>query len=586
VFANLDTNSDGVLSGNEVTGLTVLDADKDGEISASEFRQRLDSHQNFMLKMDKETFVWLDKNEDQRLSGTESAGWEFCDSNGDRKISLEEYEQGLRDRRSAHQTTSFVEMKKLLDKDFRSQDQNKDGRLSGTEIYWVKHYDLNSDSRVTPEEFVAGHMLDSAAVTDQSDSRETPDPAAAMQQLVEFLNDRNTDGFYSVMRHDLQEAVDPVILNVLLKIVAESHGQVSLPNESDIKVIRNDDDENISYQAALDGEKDDLTGRLTFSRAELIGFELNSQPIDEFSARLFSDISEDEDVASSIGEFYSGDCRKMINLIMEGNDDDAFAMFHPEVQQQLTRRDVDDLFNLIRDHIGQVDSMEYAGIRAVYDDKGNGEAIRVYTRLSGSAGELMIHNKFQFTGMKGVLVGIYATSDLSISDPEKESSAPAILPQGADEADGWKMVNVVDRGFRFWMPGTPEKTTDDDQMVSWILDHEPSGTRFVVQSFPDQEGVGAELDIFFNTLRKELAANTKGKILKTEDAGWNGKPGKKLALKMGDGRILVRRDIVVGDRVFALQWVSADLSKAAEKTILRAVSGFVWDISCGGRSRK
>ncbi|MFN9969941.1 MAG: hypothetical protein ACK58T_08585, partial [Phycisphaerae bacterium] len=96
VFSHLDINMDGVLSGKEVVGLKVLDKDRDGEVSAEEFQNAVLKHAKALPAVDDETFRFLDANEDGRLSGKEMTDWEFCDADGDKRITAEEFQTGLK----------------------------------------------------------------------------------------------------------------------------------------------------------------------------------------------------------------------------------------------------------------------------------------------------------------------------------------------------------------------------------------------------------------------------------------------------------------------------------------------------------
>jgi hypothetical protein len=559
VFSHLDINMDGVLSGKEVVGLKVLDKDRDGEVSAEEFQNAVLKHAKALPAVDDETFRFLDANEDGRLSGKEMTDWEFCDADGDKRITAEEFQTGLKNRRIECVEQTPQEIQKLQEKMFRAEDVNNDGRLSGTEVYWFRHYDLNADKRVTLEEYVVGNILDSATVADLNESPADPVGIASLQKLVDFLNSGDADTYHGTMHDNLKSEVEPLLLKVLAGIVQESHGTVSMPDAGAVRQEKPSTDGQVSIESDLTCEKGPINVKLVVQGDLLTGFLLKSAPIDDFNAKLFEKLSQDKDFAAEAGQYYSRTSHSMIELIMAGNDDDAFLMFHPEVQQQLKRKDVDDLFAYMRNGIGEVTSMEFTELTPVYNNEA-GEAILVVSRVIGTAGTMSVSCRFQFTGMKASVVGLHAVPVTDDSNPQPDSEVAR--PEGAGEDDGWQVTAAEDRGFHFWMPGTPERSENAEGIISWILDHEPSSSRYLVQSFLDQEGVGAESEIFFETLKTELAKNVSGEVVSTADDPWNGNPSRRLILKTGDGQHLLRRDILIGDRVFAFQWVTSDLSDA------------------------
>ena len=152
-FASLDTNQDGVLSGTEAATSLQFDLDQDGEVTKKEYLEGLAAERKRLLAIDDGTlFSARDSNADGVLSGTEIKGFEKYDADGDGEVSRKEFDQG----RSAERGPTKNE--RLAREQFQKLDKNEDGRLSGTETKGYEKLDGNQDGRVTEMEFIEGYQ--------------------------------------------------------------------------------------------------------------------------------------------------------------------------------------------------------------------------------------------------------------------------------------------------------------------------------------------------------------------------------------------------------------------------------------------
>lgn len=96
----------------------------------------------------KAMFQAADVTEDGFLSGKEAAPFKRFDTDGNGRITKAEFLEGmLKEQKDADSSPESV---------FKSLDVNEDERLTGTELATVRHLDSNGDGRVTREEFLAG----------------------------------------------------------------------------------------------------------------------------------------------------------------------------------------------------------------------------------------------------------------------------------------------------------------------------------------------------------------------------------------------------------------------------------------------
>lgn len=113
-FNKLDRNGDGVLSGTEAKTMLSFDANGDGEVTRAEYLagQRSTPGRTAGGAVSREAaearFMQLDINQDGFLSGTEMAGIESYDADGDRRITLDEYVAGATAGGSSDEAVIYV----------------------------------------------------------------------------------------------------------------------------------------------------------------------------------------------------------------------------------------------------------------------------------------------------------------------------------------------------------------------------------------------------------------------------------------------------------------------------------------------
>ena len=129
-FKELDINQDGVLTGTERRGLEEFDTNKDGVVTLDEYRQGM--NQRRAVAGDEREFGWRG-GADGVLTGPRLHGVESYDTEKKGSITKEQfvaYRKAVRRRAQLLKQTPADEARLL----FWQLDGNRDGRLSGTEM--------------------------------------------------------------------------------------------------------------------------------------------------------------------------------------------------------------------------------------------------------------------------------------------------------------------------------------------------------------------------------------------------------------------------------------------------------------------
>jgi len=564
LFTRLDANEDDVLSGKESALVKPLDTDGDGEISRKEFGTAVADHRRRLERSDQALFTARDGNEDGRLSGTELSGYEFTDLDGDKRVLLPEFLSGLRQQRADVRKLGVDELRAESTRRFNALDQNADGRLSGTELADGSAFDLNGDRRVLPDEYLTALVLDTVTAVGDVPERKLPPLAAlsvrgAATIIVDAVNEKVADVMYDACLPELQGLVDEIMLRYTLQHISQSHGKVALPQDQDIEEM--EQGESVTASLPLRCARGKLTLSVGLTRGAISSFSFESPQVDQLNDQLFRDLQNNRDgLLKRFAEAYSAPCQKMIRSILAKKGDEAFVMIHPEIQQSIGREAFQGVFDYLQNGVGANPLIDVAVAKVELDANRKGEFLTVTHVVRGDSGIQEVTHKLQFIGLKAHFVGL--------SSMPFEAAAPTPPPGGAP-AKEWTVTSSAADGIRFSMPGTPGRSIDEGGHILYRLDIQTPPAVYSVHILKFDDNIEADAEGFFEGLDGSLPESFQGKIIDTDPANWNGHPGRVTMMNLKDGRVMVRRDILVGKVVYAMQWLTSDTGKETQKSFGR-----------------
>lgn len=168
-------------------------------------------------------------------------------------------------------------------------------------------------------------------------------------------------------------------------------------------------------------------------------------------------------------------------------------------------------------------------------------------QVTGTNKTLLIDIKLQLMGLNAAIVAITSTP----VDPDME---PEPLPKPHEES-ALPVFLAKEDGLKFRMPGKPLRTIDDAaNSVTWQLLDESHPAVYSVQVFTFQEDFEPASKEFFRIMNGTLAEGLGGKIVNEEDASLGGHPGQLLMIETEESGVVMHRDIIVGKKVYSLQW--------------------------------
>jgi Flp pilus assembly protein TadD len=344
---------------------------------------------------DLELFERLDTNEDGLLSGKEATDVLAYDANGDKRVTKAEF---LAARAKARAVDPAVED----GKQFTRLDGNEDGWLSGKELKGLERYDTNADGEISKAEFFAGRAADRGA------SPRLPVAPAGLDSFLISVAQRDAKRMLAQMHPDLQEKVDEPVLKFFLDAIHADLGAMSDDEPADVDVDKqNVDGVRIdTTTATVEFARGSANCELVVQDGKIISFAIDSDKVTGLDRRLGDRLVKDKEFYKLTGEFYAPRGARMIELIFQHKDEQAYDMLHPEVQQQLPLEDVLAEFWAARLANGALKKIEYAGMSPSLDlETGSLKKLAVNYKLDCDNGPAEGKIVLQFVGLSGAVVG-------------------------------------------------------------------------------------------------------------------------------------------------------------------------------------
>lgn len=541
VFSTLDANEDGVLSGKEAATVRQFDADQDGEVTKDEYLAGIVSEQKQQLSInDDKLFAERDTNEDGVLSGTEIKGFEKYDADSDGEVSRQEFDQGrAADRRKLAEPSE--EQTRLLREMFRTLDTNEDGRLSGKEMVGYEQLDLDGDRRISEKEYLAG------------------DPAAdPLDVFLEMIRTSDPTKFLKATDPVFAQQIDRPVLKFIMEHAAGSLGALEPSAQDALRPKREtiNDQPHTVYRGQLEFKEGKADATLIVARGRIVGFSLDAPVLNDVGDRLLSALTTNREFGKSIANFYTPRCEEFIRLILAGEDDNAFAKYHPEVQQQLGREKVLNVFEVFRTKCGTFKGFELESMQVIFDGDGKGENYKLTHLVRGSKQDYLATTTLQFVGLAAHIVGLAAKP--AEAGPDSPPPQPAEL--------NWVKVPATVEGVTFEMPTKPKRTADESkQQVVYSV--EDKSFVWSVRIEPYKKNLKAKA--FFDAFQKGLITELEGELLDQDEADVGDHPARMFVLKLKDSVMYAEQTVIVGSRLYRFQMITTEQDQGLVRKVLR-----------------
>lgn len=546
LFTRQDENEDGVLSGSEVAVFLPFDANQDGEVSKEEFVAGLNRERRLLQGDDGAAFGELDSNEDEVLSGTEVKGNEAYDADGDGEVTVQEFRQGRASRRRILGVPDKNELTRQAQQKFRQLDRNEDGRLSGKEMIGFEKLDANSDKRITEAEFLAEFTGD--------ESVPIGDP---VDIFLAMIRTSNPMPFLKACDPDFAREMDAPVLAFIMQRLEAAIGTLD-PAAKDALQSRElliNDKPHTVYEGDLAFKDGNATAKLFVERGRIVGFRIDTPLLEGIGDQLYTALTTDQKFSRSLADFYTPRCEDFIRLILSGEDDKAFAKYHPEVQKQLGRDRVQAVFETFRENCGTFKSLELEILRVEFDSNKKGENCKLVHLIHGSKKDYMATTTFQFIGLAAHIVGLAVKPAEPDQNPPPETEKPAEVQ--------WVNVAARAEGVTFEMPGKPKRTVNEEKrLIVYRTENADKTTIYTTVIENVGENFEPNAETFFKQIQKDLVEALEGELLDTDDYRAGNHPGILIFIKSKDGVLFAERAVIVGSRIYRFQVVTEEQDKA------------------------
>jgi hypothetical protein len=559
-FYREDANRDGVLSGREAKDLLMLDENKDREISQAEFTAAARKQRAQAVIAANLLFEIRDENQDRRLSGTEMAGIEYFDKNGDRRISKLEFKTCLVNGDPSILDASGATIRKIATERFKKMDTNEDDRVSGTEAESLSHFDQNQDGRLTIEEYITGLILcgevadslspDDAIPTAPNTPIADDEVHKAYASFITALHDiEKVDLIQDWLHESIKHQIDDPILDYALKHAKKSHGDIGLPPKNEIRIASVEGGD-IRAEADLRCKKGKLKLVLQFKEGRMNGFLMDSPEMQGMDKALYRDLQKDE-LQKVFSRRYGIEASFVLTRIMNGED--ALSDVHPSVVEQVGHATFEKLFEQFRTKVGKLNSYEVESFKTELDEN-DVYSFTVTHIVTGTGVPQRFSTTFQVTGMEAAITGL-EISDAADVVPTPEPDPKPMGPSVAEVTATWTETVSLKDGLAFKAPAEAVRTEQDSpggHLTRFVVEQPEEKLRIQVDLIRLKIDVSKEAATFFETTKAAFVKSTGGELLQEEIEHEKGPfPSQMLALKLEDDRIVFLRSVIDGSDYYS-----------------------------------
>ncbi len=344
------------------------------------------------------TFAALDVNQDEELSGTETTGLLKFDTNGDKRISYAEFQNGMR--------ALDAESRGLAE--FQKLDGNEDGWLSGTEMRGLEKLDTNSDRRITQEEFLAGHSAEPAP------PRALPAGEASYVVFLECLAAKDAKRMHALLHPGLQQDVDPIMLQFLFDVAENKLGAMDRDAKPEITSTeeRNELGTFLRSTAAVPFSRGPLQCTASVQSGRFIQFSLDTEKLGDLNVILADRIGEDQGFADAMRLAYAPQGEKLLRHVFAGESEAAHSLFHPNIQTQIPLDKIENGFANVRNLVGPITKADCQSITVRADAAGSLQKVVLNFDLEGTKAKAIGQALFEIVGLRAWLTGVNANLKL------------------------------------------------------------------------------------------------------------------------------------------------------------------------------
>ena len=541
-FREFDQNEDGLLSGTEARYLNSLDSDKDGDITPEEFVSELVKHATEDSRNKLEgRFTELDINEDGRLSGTEARGREELDTNQDGRISREEFLADVKPVVIAprFRTMSGPELVQEAFNEFQALDENNDRTLSGEEAAGFENFDGNKDGQVSLEEFVPAILIwTMASALNQPDVVEVSGKeflnalaTAIARQDPQFLWDRM--GWTAYSRPD-----QPLVKYIIL-LTSKELGALQSP-EQDAAVL---DPATGRLERTLLFEKGSLVLSALPTVQELRDVEISGELMNRVDEILFPDMFSGVLLRGGFFDEFIESYSPMVSRTLVAALQGEVNLSACLVDDTHTEDDWVQKFTDLHGAVGTCLECQLSKWSADWDPKGKSGSFSLTCEVVGPLGVFEVHAELERKGL-----------EFWISKVTYKRTGN-FAPFKIDPPQDW-VTTTVEEGVSVTMPGQPVREVYEDGEVGYAVENLDVQSRLSVflNEFPEGTAVNATEELQ-RWLDPKLT-NDEAEFVEAMPGYWRGYPGQVALFRIGENRMAIRRDIIVGSKRCSLLWYS------------------------------